>query len=202
MQTNNNLNRRGFIIAGSATVLGTAAPSFAISSGSAESLVNGLVAEVLKTVNASMSDNARFAKFEQIFARYADVPLIARKSLGPAYQSASKSQQAAYVDAFKGYMARSYGGRYFKQFIGAEIKVTKSKKISGGYLVDSSVKTKGGTPFLTQWHVIDARGTDKMYNIFVEGVSILTDTRTQIGSMLDSRGGNIDKLIAYLKTAR
>lgn len=200
---NNAISRRSLLLGSGATVATAtfAMPAFAISKASSQKLVEALIARVLKVVNANISDAKRFAEFEKIFATYADVPLIARKSLGTAYKSASASQKTAYVNAFKGYMARSYGGRYFQEFIGAKIDVTSVKKGPGGYLVNTRVSFKTGAPISAQWHVISSGGKDKMYNIFVEGVSILTDTRTQIGAMLDRRGGNLDKLIAHLKTA-
>ncbi|MCA8834752.1 MAG: ABC transporter substrate-binding protein, partial [Proteobacteria bacterium] len=45
-------------------------------------------------------------------------------------------------------------------------------------------------------------GTFKVYNIFLEGVSLLSDIRTQIGAILDKNGGDLDKLIVHLRTAK
>lgn len=201
MQMNKQINRRYFI-AGSAMMIttGIATPSLAANQKSAENLIKNLSKKIFKIINTNLTNRQRAIEFEQIFAQYADVPLIARKSLGSAYRTANPAQRKAYIKAFKGYMAHSYGNKYFKQFVGGSIEITKSKKISGGYLVDSIVKTKKYAPFITQWHVINAHGKDKLYNIFVEGVSMLTDTRQQIGSMLDKRGGSIELLTAHLRT--
>lgn len=195
------ITRRFILLSGAAFGVATAAtPSFAISKSSAEGLVNSLVRDVLAAINAGGSASSKFKKFEQIFAKYADVNIIAQKALGPAWRSANAAQRKAYVSAFRGYMARTYGKR-FDEFRGAKVDITRSKKVSGGYLVSTNVKLKSGSPIQTDWHVVDARGRDKMYNLFIEGVSVLTDVRTQVGSMLDARGGNIDKLTAHLKTA-
>tara|TARA_R110002124_G_scaffold72020_6_gene192729 strand:- start:3376 stop:3981 length:606 start_codon:yes stop_codon:yes gene_type:complete len=196
-----NINRRTTLIGMAAMVgVSTAMPAFALTKGEAETLINRLTAEVLDTINAGKSQNAMFRDFENIFARYADVPLIAQKALGPTWRSASAAQRTAYVAAFRGYMARYYGKR-FEEFRGGVIEVDKSRKTAGGYLVDTTVKLRGSSPFSAQWHVIDARGKTLMYNLFLEGVSVLSDVRVQIGSMLDKRGGSIDKLTQYLKTA-
>ena len=197
---NPQISRRLMILSGAAFVLSAATPGFAISKSSAEGLVTSLVGDVLSAINAGGSNASKFNKFEQIFAKYADVNIIAQKALGPAWRSASATQRNAYVSAFRGYMARTYGKR-FDEFRGASVDVTGSKKVSGGYLVSTNVNLKGRSSIQTDWHVVDARGRDKMYNLFIEGVSVLTDVRTQIGSMLDARGGNIDKLTAHLKTA-
>lgn len=200
MLNNSKTNRRAFMTLAAAAVAGTALPAQATTSKSAEALVNALVKDVLGVINSGKSQSAMFNSFETIFARYADVPVIAQKALGPAWRSASSSQQKAYSNAFRGYMARTYGKR-FNEFKGANVSITGSRSVAGGVLVNTDIKLKGQQPFKTDWHIIDARGKDKMYNLFIEGVSVLTDVRTQIGSMLDKRGGSIDKLIDHLKTA-
>ena len=192
-------NRRTFfgtMIA--ASFVGTS--SFALTQKEAEKLIGRLSSDILNAINNSSSDAERFRKFQQVFARYADVPLIAQKALGPTWRDASDGQRNAYVDAFAGYMARFYGRR-FKEFIGSEIIVTGADKAPGGFLVDSTIKLQGSAPFDTQWHVISNGGKDRMYNMYIEGVSVLSDVRVQIGSMLDKSGGNIDRLTETLKTA-
>ncbi|GLQ35685.1 hypothetical protein GCM10007939_19680 [Amylibacter marinus] len=198
--TPNNPSRRQILAGISAATLMAAAPAAALTKGEAEQLIDNIVSDIVAIINSNDRGQAMFNRFEKVFATYADVPLIAQKSLGPAWRGASASQRRAYVAAFRGFMARSYGSR-FEEFVGASITVTKSRKTSGGFLVDSKIKLKGKSPFKAQWHVIDARGKTLMFNLFLEGVSVLSDTRVQIGSMLDKRGGNIDKLIAHLRTA-
>jgi len=199
MINNIYISRRSaiFSLAGSTALLGM--PAFALSKAEAEELINQLSNDVLSAINAQSSRDELFEKFEKIFATYADVFLIARKALGPTWRSANKTQRSAYVSAFRGYMARYYG-KQFEEFIGAKIIIDKSRKTSGGYLVDSKIIFKDGSNYLAQWHVVDARGKFLMYNLFLEGVSVLSDVRIQIGSMLDKRGGSIDELTNYLLT--
>ncbi len=199
MINNIYISRRSaiFSLAGSTALLGM--PAFALSKAEAEELINHLSNDVLSAINAQSSRDELFEKFEKIFANYADVFLIARKALGPTWRSANKTQRSAYVSAFRGYMARYYG-KQFEEFIGAKIIIDKSRKTSGGYLVDSKIIFKDGSNYLAQWHVVDARGKFLMYNLFLEGVSVLSDVRIQIGSMLDKRGGSIDELTSYLLT--
>jgi phospholipid transport system substrate-binding protein len=66
--------------------------------------------------------------------------------------------------------------------------------------VGSNIILKDGSSYQVQWHVIDARGKYLMYNLFLEGVSVLSDVRVQIGSMLDKRAGSIDRLIEHLNS--
>ena len=198
MKTNNKTRR--FIMMSFLGIAGLyASPIFAFKKSDAEKLIKNLTNDVLGAVNEQKSEDIMFSRFEEIFSKYADVPLIARKALGPTWRGASKSQRSAYVSAFRGYMARYYGKR-FEEFLGSEIIVSNSRKTSGGFLVGSNIILKDGSSYQVQWHVIDARGKYLMYNLFLEGVSVLSDVRVQIGSMLDKRAGSIDRLIEHLNS--
>ena len=198
MKTNNKTRR--FVMMSFLGIAGLYAPPvFAFKKSDAEKLIKNLTNDVLDAVSEQKSEDELFSRFEEIFSKYADVPLIARKALGPTWRGASKTQRSAYVSAFKGYMARYYGKR-FEEFLGAEIIVTNARKTSGGFLVGSNIILKDGSSYQAQWHVIDARGKYLMYNLFLEGVSVLSDVRVQIGSMLDKRAGSIDRLIEYLNS--
>ena len=200
MKMNKNITRRYALVALVATISFFPSSILAFSKSDAEGLIKNLAVDVLSAVNEQISEEIMFSKFEMIFSKYADVPLIARKALGPKWREASKTQRTAYVSAFRGYMARYYGKR-FEDFLGSKIIVLNSRKTSGGFLVNSDIVLSDGSSYQAQWHVIDARGKFLMYNLFLEGVSVLSDVRVQIGSMLDKRGGSIDKLTAYLNTA-
>ncbi|MGB2473507.1 MAG: MlaC/ttg2D family ABC transporter substrate-binding protein [Amylibacter sp.] len=198
MKTNNKTRR--FVMMSFLGIAGLyASPVFAFKKSDAEKLIKNLTNDVLGAVNEQKSEDIMFSRFEEIFSKYADVPLIARKALGPTWRGASKAQRSAYVSAFRGYMARYYGKR-FEEFLGSEIIVSSSRKTSGGFLVGSNIILKDGSSYQAQWHVIDARGKYLMYNLFLEGVSVLSDVRVQIGSMLDKRAGSIDRLIEHLNS--
>ena len=198
MKTNNKTRR--FVMMSFLGIAGLyASPVFAFKKSDAEKLIKNLTNDVLGAVNEQKSEDIMFSRFEEIFSKYADVPLIARKALGPTWRGASKAQRSAYVSAFRGYMARYYGKR-FEEFLGSEIIVSNSRKTSGGFLVGSNIILEDGSTYQAQWHVIDARGKYLMYNLFLEGVSVLSDVRVQIGSMLDKRAGSIDRLIEHLNS--
>ena len=198
MKTNNKTRR--FVMMSFLGITGLyASPIFAFKKSDAEKLIKNLTNDILGAVNGQKSKDIMFSRFEEIFSKYADVPLIARKALGPTWRGASKAQRSRYVSAFRGYMARYYGKR-FEEFLGSEIIVSNSRKTSGGFLVGSNIILKDGSSYQAQWHVIDARGKYLMYNLFLEGVSVLSDVRVQIGSMLDKRAGSIDRLIEHLNS--
>lgn len=200
MRNELSLSRRIFLLGASALAVAMPLRAMALDNKQAAELIGNLVNDLNSIINSGASESAMYVRFEQLFAKYGDVPIIARSSLGVAWRSATPSQQNAYVAAFRGYMARKYGKR-FREFIGGQITVTSTKQVSSGYLVSSIAKLAGSAPFDVDWQVSDKSGQNKMFNLFIEGISLLATERTEIAAMLDRRKGNIDQLIADLKTA-
>ncbi len=201
--------RNNFIAARRAALLSLAAAAavpflstsaFALTKVEAEDLISLLSSEIFDVINSGKSEKAMYRDFEKIFVRYADVPIIARSSLGVARRTASAAQMRSYTSAFQGYVARKYGKR-FREFIGATINVTRARKTKRGYLVTTNVTFVGNPPFIVEWQVSDASGKRKMFDLIIEGISMLTLERQEIGNMLDRRGGDLNKLISHLKKA-
>jgi phospholipid transport system substrate-binding protein len=51
-----------------------------------------------------------------------------------------------------------------------------------------------------RFHVSDKAGKSLFFNIIIEGVNMLASERTEVGALLDKRGGDLDQLIADMKT--
>ncbi len=195
------LSRRGFTagLAAASTVATLPLPAFALTAESAKSLVDKTVADINSIINSGKSEGAMLKDFEKLFRTYADVPAIARSVLGTAARSASKGQLAAYTKAFQGYISRKYGRR-FREFIGGQIDVADAKPVKSYYEVISTARLKGESPFEVRWHVSDKSGKSLFFNIIIEGVNMLASERTEMGALLDQRGGDLDRLIADLDT--
>lgn len=193
------LTRRGFGLGlGAAALMAMPRPSLALTVDGARDLVGQAVADVNTVINSGKSETAMYADFERIFAKYADVPNIARAALGPASRTASKAQLAAYTKAYQGYLSRKYGRR-FREFIGGTIEVTGARPVQSFYEVSSLAKLRGQAPFDLRWLVSDKSGKSLFFNLIIEGVSMRNSEQTEIGAMLDKNKGNIDALIADLQ---
>jgi len=194
-----SITRRGLLALGLSGTLVAALPrsALALDDAQARALVDQAIGEINATINSGKSESAMYGDFERIFARYADVPVIARSVLGPAAKTASPAQIQAFTKAYQGYLSRKYGRR-FREFIGGKIEVTGAKPVKSYYEVQSVCYLKGESPFDLRWYVSDKSGKNLFFNIIIEGVNMLSSERTEIGAMLDQNGGNIDKLIAQL----
>ena len=83
MKMNKNITRRYALVALVATISFFPSSILAFSKSDAEGLIKNLTVDVLSAINEQKSEELMFSKFEMIFSKYADVPLIARKALGP-----------------------------------------------------------------------------------------------------------------------
>lgn len=202
MRLPSDLTRRSLLagLAGATAFAAVAGPAAALDTAQARSLVGQVVDDVNRIINSGESEPQMYADFEKLFARYADVPIIARSALGVAARSASPAQLAAFTKAFQSYLARKYGAR-FREFIGGKIEVTDAHPLNSFYEVVSTAKLRGESPFDLRWWVSDKSGRDLFFNMVIDGVNMLATERTEIGAMLDQAHGNIDALIQKLQTA-
>jgi phospholipid transport system substrate-binding protein len=191
------IKRRTFIAAALATSL-MPVRAFALTTGQARNLVDRIVGDINSVIGSGASETAMIRQFEQIFADYADVPIIARSALGNPWRSASDAQRRAYVGAFQSYMAKKYGRR-FREFIGGRIEITDAKTVPNGIEVHANALLQGQAPYNVSFVISDGSGAPKFINMFIEGISMILSERTEIGAMLDRRRGDINGLIADLE---
>ncbi len=173
-------------------------PALSLTEQGARTLVDALIADINRVIASGKSENAMIRDFKRIFATYADVPIMARYALGVDARRASKSQMRAFTESFAGYIARKYGKR-FREFIGGRIEVKNSRKIKAGYEIKTTAFLRGEAPFEVTFLVSDKSGKDLFFNMFIEGVNMLLTERTEIGALLDQRGGDLDQLTKDLK---
>lgn len=195
-----NLSRRDFAALGfAAAALGLlGSPAAALTVEESRGLVDTLIGEINGVIASGQSEGAMLSSFEQIFTRYADVNYIALSALGPAGRGASAAQKQAFTKAYSHYIAVKYGKR-FREFIGGKIEVTDAHAVKTFFEVISVAKLQGQSPFEVRWQIFDKSGQRKFFNIIIEGVNMLSAERSEIGSLLDKNGGDINKLITALK---
>lgn len=196
----NNLSRRTLMIAAAAAATSTAMPAHALTETEARSLIDQVLAEVDTVIRSGKSDAAILGDLERIFARYADLDIMAQYALGADGRSASAAEKRAFTESFKGYITRKYGKR-FREFIGGRVEVLSTRAINAGFEVKAKAYLPGQSPFDVAFHVSDRSGRDLVFNFFFEGVNLLLTERTEIGAMLDQRNGNIGALAADLENA-
>lgn len=195
-----NFDRRLFIGGVAGTALGALAgvPAAALSNGQATSLVSTAIDDVNGIIGSGASEARMLREFEGLFSRYADTAYIAAFALGNDRRSASPAQLRNFSSAFGTYVARKYGRR-FREFVGSQFDVQGARPENSYVVVESTATLRGRAPFQVDWHVSDRPGRPAFFNLIIEGVNMLLTERTEVGALLDRRGGNIDALITDLR---
>jgi phospholipid transport system substrate-binding protein len=192
--------RRHFLAGLGALLTAVPTVSWALNENTARTLIDNLVGDINKVIASGKAESAMFRDFERIFQRYSDTSYIAAYAMGVDARRATSSQKKAFSKAFQGYIARKYGRR-FREFIGGRLEVTGVKKVKKWYEVSTVAYLRGQSPFEVTFLVSDRSGKDLFFNMFIEGVNLLLTERTEIGALLDKRKGDIDKLVADLKSS-
>lgn len=202
MQTFNRRTVLGLFAASGATLAASMpAPAIALTQGNAERLVNALVSDINKVIASGKSETAMYRDFQRIFARYSDTSYISAYAMGADGRRATSRQKSSFSKAFQSYIARKYGSR-FREFIGGRLEVQSARKVKNWYEVKTIAYLRGSSPFDVTFLVSDRTGKDLFFNMYIEGINMLSTERTEVGSMLDKRRGNIDQMIADLSKAK
>ncbi|WP_432675796.1 MlaC/ttg2D family ABC transporter substrate-binding protein [Nioella aestuarii] len=173
---------------------------WALTVGAAQSLVQGLVADLYDLINSGHSETRMYSEFGNLLDRYADMPIIAQSVLGVDWRRASSAQRSAFVDAFSGYISRKYGSR-FRELIGGQIEVTGARAIRNFFEVTSVAQLRGEAPFDVIWLVSDGSGQARVFNLIIEGINLRTTEAEEVGAILDRNRGDLDAMIADLRNA-
>ena len=196
----NKISRRGFVamLTAGAAVMALPKGAFAITTARAKALIDQAAAEINAIISSGKSQAAMNRDFERVLAKYGDVPTMARSALGPTARSASAAQMRSFTQAFQGYLAAKYGKR-FGEFQGGQIDVRDARPLKSFYEVRATARLRGQSPFAVSFMVSDRSGKDLFFDMVIEGISLLKSERTEIGGMLDKRGGNLDAVIRDLQ---
>ena len=195
------LDRRFFIAGLGSTLIVPAMPSFAMTQGGASKLVNSLVNDINGVIASGKSETTMYQEFERIFERYSDTSYISAYAMGVDGRRATSTQKRAFSNAFHTYIARKYGKR-FQEFIGGRLEVKKVQRVKTWYEVSTIAYLRNESPFEVTFQVSDRAGKNLFFNMFIEGVNLLLTERTEIGALIDRKGGNIDAMISDLRKTR
>ena len=156
--------------------------------------------EVLAVLaDPSISNNQRAAHFSGLIARDLDIPVIGKFVLGKHWRKASVDQRKAYLRVFKRYVVHTYSSRLG----GAKLKEFKVLGVKNVGKRDILVQTRLSKPnegfILADWRMRERKGTYKILDLFVEGVSMSMTLRQEFNAVLQDKNG-IDGLIMVLNS--
>lgn len=178
-----------------------AVPAFAQEAGP-DQLVQKVTEEVLAAIKAdrqlAAGDKQKALKLaEEKVIPHVDFEESTRLAVGRAWQQATPEQRRKLVEEFRRMLVRTYSNA-IESYQGQTLKVLPSRGKPGGD--DATVRAQfiraGGQPLPLEFQ---ARKTDqgwKIYDISVEGVSLVLTYRSEFDAV--TKQGGIDALIKRL----
>ncbi|MAR79204.1 MAG: toluene tolerance protein [Rhodospirillaceae bacterium] len=146
-----------------------------------------------------LSDSQKISEFEKLLDLGFEVPLIARYALGKYWRKTPKDKRIQYVDAFRIFIVDSYASR-LGQF-GGEKFYTSNVRADGkrGFIVSSLIETPSGQKVKVDWRLKKINNAFRIYDVIIEGISMVITQRDEFSSIIQRSGGDIDSLITKLK---
>lgn len=145
----------------------------------------------------SLTKDTKQKKLERVFAKSVDIPWVGKFVLGRYWKQATEQQRKLYVDEYRDFIITHYTSRFAK-YSGGDFKITGSKPDgSGQYVVSMEITPpKEDQPILVDYRVHPTAGGMQIFDVIVEGVSMITTQRSEFNSVLANKG--IDGLIGQL----
>ena len=139
----------------------------------------------------------RRAAVRQIANEIFDFGEIARRSLGRYWQPLSETQRAEFVELFGDLLERSYISKI--ELYGGEKIIYSGERMDGDLaIVSTKIITKNGTEVPIDYRLFRRGDNWKVYDVNIEGISLVSNYRTQFNKIIQSSGYNtlVDRMKA------
>jgi phospholipid transport system substrate-binding protein len=172
-----------------------------VSAGVPTDQLRGAVERVLKTLDdPSLKGAAKVADRRVAVRKIAneifDFGEIAKRSMARHWQPLSEAQRSEFVGLFADLLERSYISK-IETYGGEKIQYT-AERIDGDYAtVSTKIITKNGTEVPVDYRMIKRADRWLVYDVSIEGVSLVSNYRTQFNKIIQTSSYN--ELVSKLR---
>ena len=168
----------------------------------AQEQLKGAIERVVSTLDSPAMKGEgkaaeRRAAVRQIANEIFDFGEIARRSLGRYWQPLSDAQRTEFVGLFGDLLERSYISKI--ELYGGEKIVYSGERMDGDLaIVSTKIITKNGTEVPIDYRLFRRGDNWKVYDVNIEGISLVSNYRTQFNKIIQSNGYNtlVDRMKA------
>jgi len=183
-------------------VLFGASAAMAANESEAQSFIQELAQKAISTVAVrNLADSDRNDHFRRLFVSAFDIPEIGKFALARHWRKLSPAQQTDFLKEFEDSQVLAWSRR-FKDY--TEVRLETLGAIDEGeavWLVDSQIIRPQGPPTPVQWRIHRSEdGNLRITDIIFEKISMALTYREDYVAVLQSNGGNIDGLLAAMRT--
>lgn len=175
-------------------------PVRAASANDAEAYASSIGDKVLHVMNDDAIANAKkLSQLESLFVDVVDVDWVGRFVLGRHWRATDEAQRDAYLDAYRDFLIKHYTSR-FAEYSGETFTVEDAvQRREGEYMVRMNIqRPQGQAPVIVDYMLRENGESFKVFDIIVEGVSLISTQRSEFDSVVARNG--VEKLTEMLKT--
>ncbi|PIU53565.1 MAG: organic solvent tolerance ABC transporter substrate-binding protein [Deltaproteobacteria bacterium CG07_land_8_20_14_0_80_60_11] len=140
---------------------------------------------------------ARRQKVKRIVDPYFDYQEMAKRSLGPAWGKLSAGQRQEFVQLFAQLLEASYSDKIEKYAQRVKINYT-GEILEGEYAEVRTVVVRANDRIPLNYRLLQEGGAWKVYDVVIEGVSLVSNYRSQFSRIIHESG--YAELVKRLKT--
>lgn len=152
--------------------------------------------EVAGLVTGGLRGGGIPAAAEAIFARHADMTVIAQSVLGPLAAGAEAGQMRAFATACRAEMIRETARR-LQDYAGGEVQVRDVRAMRNFHEVSGRITGPNRQDDL-RLHVSDRSGAMRFFNLLVGGNNMLAQGRTRVEALVARHGGDLEAVTRAL----
>ena len=147
--------------------------------------------------NPSYGKQEKQRKVRSLVAPHFDYQEMAKQSLGPAWGSLSAGQRQEFVALFSQLLEASYSDKIDK--FAQRVKIDYTGEIlDGEYVEVRTVVVRANDRLPLNYRLLNEGGTWKVYDVVIEGVSMVSNYRSQFSRIIHESG--YAELVKRLKT--
>jgi phospholipid transport system substrate-binding protein len=144
-----------------------------------------------------LSTEEKRTRVEDVVLRSVDFETLSKLVIARNWSRFSEPQQAEFMTLFKNHLSMTYG-RNVESYKNEKVTITGSRSETGG---DATVKTKilrgGPGDILVDYRLRQRNGEWKIIDVIIEGVSLVSNFRSQFQDVVSS--GGPERLLALLR---
>lgn len=150
-----------------------------------------------KAYTGNMTETMRIV--EEVLSPHVDQHRVSALALGKYWKKATPEQRAAFENAYKNTMIRLYSAAYasYKDWSIRHLPL-KLKPDAKKTIVNIEVLRSSGQPVAISYRMINKNGDWKVYDIIIEGISLVSNYRSQFSEIIEQNKGSIQALIDHL----
>jgi phospholipid transport system substrate-binding protein len=193
------MQRRSFLAAAAALLAFPSLVRAAPTTADAQKFIDSLgEAAISSLTGTDLSEDEREKRFRGLLESHFDLPGISKFVLARYWRVATDAERADFRRLFEALLVQAYAKK-FAEYAGERFKVSGAlANDDGSVTVNSLIDRPNGDQIRLDWRVEDASGL-KISDLIVEGVSLRTTYRSDVGSVIQNGGGKVASLLDALR---